>query len=143
MPIAIAKDGTVATPVPADCRSLILRRPPCGAVAVPIAVKKRENQWLGEILLAASAEAEVRVARDPTGAAVREAEVRVLKSVSAGNRELTIAKAVTDENGVIVIAGLTGEELSFEARQQRSKLVGTATVRLMAGERMRLELHLT
>ncbi|HEX6159963.1 MAG TPA: hypothetical protein VF111_07340 [Thermoanaerobaculia bacterium] len=134
LPLQVAHGGAITVPAPVDCRTLIVALPPLERVAIPIRVAKGETQWLGEHALSAGAEADVRVAWEPSGRPAAAALVRVVQRVD--DRDTAVAEAVADADGKVTLTGLPAdEEIIIEAQSDETSTVGTSTVTIAAATR--------
>lgn len=106
LPVEIHNGGSARFAAPAGCPSLLMEL----EAFEPVVVGKMlspGDQELGEFLLHAASSADIHVVRDPSGASVPGASVRIV--TSADKAELSpvpLAKSVTDERGWAHLSGL-------------------------------------
>lgn len=134
LPVAVAKDGAVTVHAPSMCRTLTLQFPPLEAVVIPLLLKRGETKWLGEFRVAAGAEAEVHVRRNPSGSAVRGAVVRARADVE--DRDVIVAEVIADDTGSAVLTGLPADEDLVIEAQERGYETVSARVRIGPADRI-------
>ncbi|MBV9494571.1 MAG: carboxypeptidase regulatory-like domain-containing protein [Acidobacteria bacterium] len=137
--VPVARDGRVTIPTPTECQTLVLSVPRFASVAVPLTVKRGETARLGDFRLTAAAEAELHVRRQPSGAIVAGAAVRVWRQLDDG-REAVIDERTADGSGTAVLSALpTGTELRVEARDEQALASGSTNVQLAADQHLVLD----
>lgn len=137
--VPIARDGGLLVPAPTDCQTLVLRMPRFASVSVPFTVKRKETTRLGDFHVTAAAEAELRVRRQPSGAVVAGAVVRVWRRLDDG-RDAVIDERIADDSGTALLSALPiGTELRIEARDEKALASGSTSVQLVSGEHLVLD----
>jgi hypothetical protein len=100
VPVEIREDKLGRFSAPARCRSLVLNVEPFEPVVLEKALQAGD-QSLGEFVLRAGGSADVRVTREPGGAVVSGATVRLMAASDdmPDRKSILVAEAVTAEDG--------------------------------------------
>ncbi len=137
VPFEIRKDGFARFTVAAACQSLVLEVEPFEPVVTRKNLQPGE-QSLGEFILRAAGLADVRVARDPGGALVAGATVRIATrdDESETKAPIVVAERVTDERGWAHFSGLPPyRELKVTAETPQGEKADGVTLRVKPRER--------
>jgi hypothetical protein len=139
LPINVAKSGDVALPLLVGCRALALRFGSFSPLLLPSTASQGETVWLGRHNLKAAASAEIHVTQQPGGTNVAGAIVTAsVERPSHGS--VVVAQRIAGDDGRLVMEGLpVGEEIAFRAQESSTKLAGTVTRTLDAGQRATID----
>jgi len=136
LPLNVTAAGEIEVPLAVPCRAATIQFDNFGPVTVATFIRQGEQKWLGDHALLAPASVEVHVVGDQTNADAADAVVQAMVRRGSDVRLIPVAEATTNEQGRAVLKNVpAGEEVTFQARHAKTKLVGTATARVEAGKR--------
>lgn len=145
LPIEVDASGLSRLEIPAECRSLIFRFDGYGAVVLAVSWVPGKSAALGEHILRATANLEVRVTREPGVVTVPNAAVTVSSSRNKDHPgpSISIATGEANEAGVALLRDLpAGVPLVVEARPPDRRLSTFTEVELVPGEHRMIEISL-
>lgn len=140
LPVNVAIDGKMSIPLAVSCRAVTLQFDNFTPLTIDVSVTEGEKKILGDHRLLAPSTAEIHVVRDPSGADAPEATVKVLVRRGSDVKPITIAEAKTDDRGRLVLKNIpSGEDVTFEAHDAVTELVGSTTMHVEPAKRVTVD----
>jgi hypothetical protein len=135
-PIEIRPSGFAQFTAAAGCRSVLLEFEPFEPILIEKSLQAG-NQYLGEFTLRAAGSAEVHVVRDPGGAIVSGATVRITAHGDELREPVVVTEAVSDDTGWARVSGLPGyRELRVTAETPTHEKSDSAPVVVEPGQKV-------
>jgi hypothetical protein len=142
LPVDVAKNGQVSAPLLVGCHGLTLTFGGFSPLIMPLHARRGERVALGTFRLRAAASAAVHVIQEPSGNDVAGAVVTASVDRGSAGRQ-GVGRRVALQDGRALLEGLpVGEEVTFRAQNESTKLAGTTVRVLRPGERATIELPL-
>lgn len=136
LPANVSAQGTIEIPLAVPCKALTLQFENFGPLTLAAAVEQGEKKDLGDHALAAASTVEIHVVRENSNSDAAQAIVQATVRRGGDVKPVTVAEGTADDQGRVVMKNVpAGEEVTFQARDAKTRLVGTATARVDAGKR--------
>jgi hypothetical protein len=131
----VSAAGLVEFPYPSACHSVLVNTSPFEPLVLDASLEQGETRSFGDYTLKLGGIAGVRVARQPGGASVPGASVRVLSGTPRSREPMIVAEGTANEEGKILLPGLPVRgEITIEAEDPGEGLSGSVTLRLDPGK---------
>jgi hypothetical protein len=136
LPANVSAQGTLDLPLAVPCKALTLQFESFAPLTLVASVEQGEKKFLGDHALLPSSIAEIHVVRDKSNSDAAQAVVQATVRRGSDVKPITVAEATANDEGRVVMKNVpAGEEVTFQARDAKTRLVGTATARIEAGKR--------
>ncbi len=137
LPVSVGAKGDITIPLAVACRVVTLLFEGFTPLTLITSVREGEQKWLGDHTLLAPSSAEIHVVHQPSGTNAAHASVEALVRSGTDVHPIMVAQATADDQGHLIMKNLpASENVTFQARDAITQLVGSTTVRVEPAKRV-------
>jgi hypothetical protein len=140
LPASVLANGEITLPLAVACKALTLQFENFTPLTMGTAVGEGEQKWLGEYRLLAPSSAAIHVVRRPSGTNAAGAIVQALVRRGTDVHLVVVAEATADQLGHVLMKNVpAGENVTFQARDPKTQLMGSTSVQILPAKRAVIE----
>lgn len=132
----VGPQGNIEVPLAVPCKVVTLQFENFAPLTLATSLEQGDRKWLGDHPLVPASTAEIHVVWEQSNTDAAGVVVQAMVRRGTDVRLIAVAEATANDEGRAVMKNVpAGEDVTFQARDPKTNLVGTAVARLEPGQR--------